>query len=531
MSRKYEDIISDDEDPIVVKKPKKSSSSSLKTKFKLVDAPSKKIVLKQEPEEKKVVQHADIRTMIGDLNATLKSFTVEGLCFKKKEPFVNQKYKSKTARVELKDDSGTLILEMSDDYVVSTFLPLFVIGGYYRVTSLKPVTLSKSMYSEANWCTKLEMGKSLVNSIECPINLNIKTRVTPISKLVDLAENASVTIFGRLVRPVSELMQMTSRKTGKPLQKRTITIGDRSGACVDVTLWNEDATKHTPETLTFGQWVRLDEGKVSHFNNTCSVNCSFDSVLVVDPVGIAQFPERSETWSSQHFQETELETFLDDEKFDNMSRAMSENERDEYYTRFLCITADNSAKKMGCHTLAMIHKDIKETSLCGRKEFIILVQVTNASYEENKICKETKCRGTLMEGQEEATYICKKCAKVTKAFDVNTVLSLGIHDKTGEIVDIRAYGAVAEEMVQAKSPVENLFDIDDLQTEQVHEFIHDKSKIHEALAKRACSLWLLTIVAKGSAQYQRITYSVKQAQRPDSSSGQVAEILKLVQFI
>eukprot|EP00494_Astrolonche_serrata_P006855 UN06880 len=84
-----------------------------------------------------------------------------------------------------------------------------------------------------------------------------------VNALENVEENSFVDMIA-CVKEVGEIREFTS-KAGKELKNRKLIIVDTSGASIEATLWNEQATKYTQENISPGMVVVLPGCRVGSF--------------------------------------------------------------------------------------------------------------------------------------------------------------------------------------------------------------------------------------------------------------------------
>lgn len=102
----------------------------------------------------------------------------------------------------------------------------------------------------------------------------------PIESIQKVEPNEFVDVIGVLVG-VGPLTHITS-KAGRDLNKRSITLLDKTLCQVEVTLWGEQAEKYDEVSLPVGSVVAIKACKVSDFGGR-SLSSSFQSQLFLNP--------------------------------------------------------------------------------------------------------------------------------------------------------------------------------------------------------------------------------------------------------
>lgn len=82
--------------------------------------------------------------------------------------------------------------------------------------------------------------------------------------MATIAQNEYVDVIG-CVKEISEIRNFISKNNGKEFQTRRVVLVDQTGAAVELTMWNDDAKKLTPENTVMGCVVVFPSCRVSDF--------------------------------------------------------------------------------------------------------------------------------------------------------------------------------------------------------------------------------------------------------------------------
>jgi len=84
-----------------------------------------------------------------------------------------------------------------------------------------------------------------------------------------------------VITNVGDLSSIISKKSGKEMTKKNITLSDQSGVSVEMTLWNDDT--NLIQSNHVGHILAVKEARVSDFNGV-SLSTSFSGKVVLDPI-------------------------------------------------------------------------------------------------------------------------------------------------------------------------------------------------------------------------------------------------------
>lgn len=152
-------------------------------------------------------------------------------------------------------------------------------GKVYYVSKAKVVP-AKPKFSRLSHTYELSLDKD-TEITEC-FNTNnvpsINFNFTKLNKLKEIESNTLVDVIG-VLKTVNPAGQITAKSTGKPFDRRNITIVDDSNFAIDVTLWNNTAVEFSiPE----GSVVAFKGVKTNDFGGR-SLSLTPGSTMIANP--------------------------------------------------------------------------------------------------------------------------------------------------------------------------------------------------------------------------------------------------------
>ncbi|CAK7566922.1 MAG: Replication factor A protein 1 [Sporothrix epigloea] len=181
--------------------------------------------------------------------------------------------------VNLLDESGEIKATGFNEQCDALY-ELFQEGCVYYISSPCRVNLAKKQYSNLPHDYELMFERdSQVEKAEDTSNVpQVRFNFCSLAALQSVEKDATVDVIG-ILKEVSEKSSLTSRTTGKPFDKRELTIVDDSGYSVRTTVWGATAIDFDvkPESVIAFKGVR-----VSDFGGR-SLSLLQSGVMSVDP--------------------------------------------------------------------------------------------------------------------------------------------------------------------------------------------------------------------------------------------------------
>ncbi|CDO73580.1 hypothetical protein BN946_scf185014.g50 [Trametes cinnabarina] len=190
----------------------------------------------------------------------------------------NQRGEGKLFNVTLMDESGE-IRATAFNAAVDEFYDRLQEGKVYLISKAK-VNLAKKKFSNLN--NEYELGLERSTEIEeCTDATDVPTvkfNFVDIAGLQELPKDAICDVIG-IVKEVGELSAITSKATNKEIPKRELTVVDKSGFSVRVTLWGKQAEQYN---ATDQPVVAFKGAKVGDFQGR-SLSIMSSSSLYINP--------------------------------------------------------------------------------------------------------------------------------------------------------------------------------------------------------------------------------------------------------
>jgi replication factor A1 len=181
--------------------------------------------------------------------------------------------------VNLLDESGEIKATAFNDQV-DQFFDILQEGSVYYIGSPCKVSIAKKQFT--NLPNDYELAFERDTQIEKCENQadvpQVRFNFCTIQELQEVEKDATVDIVG-ILKEVGEVSQITSKNSGKPFDKRELTLVDDSGFSVRATIWGKSALGFDarPE-----QVVAFKGMKVGDFNGR-SLSLLSSGTMTVDP--------------------------------------------------------------------------------------------------------------------------------------------------------------------------------------------------------------------------------------------------------
>lgn len=163
--------------------------------------------------------------------------------------------------VNLLDESGEIKATGFNDQC-DQFYDLLQEGSVYYISNPARVSLAKKQFSNLpnDYEITFENG-TIIEKAEDQGNVpQVRFNFCNIQELQDVEKDATVDVIG-VLKDVAEVTQIVSKSTGKPYDKRELTLVDDSGFSVRVTIWGRTATAFDakPESVVAFKGVRVGD--------------------------------------------------------------------------------------------------------------------------------------------------------------------------------------------------------------------------------------------------------------------------------
>ncbi|KAF7719189.1 Replication factor A DNA-binding subunit [Penicillium ucsense] len=208
-------------------------------------------------------------------------WTIKARCTSKSsiKTWHNKNGEGKLFSVNLLDDSGEIRATGFNDQCDMLY-DLFQEGGVYYISSPCRVQIAKKQFSNLNNDYELTFERdTLVEKAEDQSDVpQIRFNFTTIGDLQSVEKDTTTDVIG-ILKDIGETSQIVSKGTGKPYDKREISLVDNTGYSVRLTVWGAGAVNFNvaPESVVAFKGV-----KVSDFGGR-SLSLLSSGSMTVDP--------------------------------------------------------------------------------------------------------------------------------------------------------------------------------------------------------------------------------------------------------
>eukprot|EP00029_Vermamoeba_vermiformis_P008576 TRINITY_DN4060_c0_g1_i1.p1 TRINITY_DN4060_c0_g1~~TRINITY_DN4060_c0_g1_i1.p1 ORF type:complete len:640 (+),score=209.03 TRINITY_DN4060_c0_g1_i1:32-1921(+) len=236
---------------------------------------------------------------ISALNPYQPRWTIRARCTFKADikNFNNDKGGGKLFSVDLLDESGEIRAVAFGD-AVDTLYPIFQIDQIYKISGGTLRFANKKFNSLKNDYEIVLDTNSLVQRID---GANVRVpkvhySFVNIDQISDVNANEVIDVIG-IVKDQGELGSVKTKKDGRDLAKRNVTLVDTTDRAIDVTLWGDHATNFMLPDGEVHPVLVVKSVKVSDYNGR-SLGSTFSSRVEFNPA-IDKTRELREWWDSQ----------------------------------------------------------------------------------------------------------------------------------------------------------------------------------------------------------------------------------------
>ncbi|KAF4765620.1 hypothetical protein HAV15_003849 [Penicillium sp. str.  len=191
----------------------------------------------------------------------------------------NKNGEGKLFSVNLLDDSGEIRATGFNEQCDMLY-ELFQEGSVYYISSPCRVQIAKKQFTNLNNDYELTFERdTIVEKAEEQNDVpQIRFNFTTVADLQTVEKDTTTDVIG-VLKDVGETSQITSKSTGKPYDKRELTLVDNTGFSVRLTIWGATATNFSvaPESVVAFKGV-----KVSDFGGR-SLSLLSSGSMTVDP--------------------------------------------------------------------------------------------------------------------------------------------------------------------------------------------------------------------------------------------------------
>lgn len=326
----------------------------------------------------------------------------------------NARGEGKLFNVNFLDESDEIRATAFND-VAEKFFNLLEEGKVYYVTRAR-INQAKPQFSHLSHPYELSMDKDTeitecFDSSDVPkINFNF----TKLDQIQNSEPNTIIDVIG-VLKEVNPVFQITAKSTGKPFDRRNITIVDDSNFAITVGLWNQTAVDFsTPE----GSVIAFKQVKVQEFGGK-SLSLTPAGTMLANPDTAESYQLKgwydnqgvNENFQSLKTESSSNQLSLKDRK--TIFQAQQENLGMNDKPDFFAVKASINYFKADNFSYPACNNDVSGSQQSGRQQ-------------------QTTCNRKVIE-QSDGTWRCEKCNINFPEPYHRYILNASVMDATGQI--------------------------------------------------------------------------------------------------
>ncbi|KAK1970386.1 replication factor-a protein 1 [Colletotrichum eremochloae] len=305
--------------------------------------------------------------------------------------------------VNLLDESGEIKATGFNEQV-DQYYDMLQEGGVYYISSPCKVQLAKKQFTNLPNDYELTFERdTVIEKAEDQSNVpQVRFNFCNIQELQEVEKDATVDIIG-VLKDVDEVSQIVSKSTGKPYEKRELTLVDDTNYSVRVTIWGKSATNFDakPESV-----VAFKGTKVSDFGGR-SLSLLSSGTMSIDP----DIPDahRLKGWYDSSGRN---DTFSSHNNMVSMGNATGRKDQDK---SILQVKEEN---------LGMEQQDY-----FNLKATIVYIKQDNFAYPA---CMNEGCSKKVTD-MGDGTWRCEKCDVSHPKPEYRYIMSVNVCDHTNQL--------------------------------------------------------------------------------------------------
>ncbi|CAG8222142.1 unnamed protein product [Penicillium olsonii] len=333
-------------------------------------------------------------------------WTMKARCTQKSaiKTWHNKNGEGKLFSVNLLDDSGEIRATGFNDQCDMLY-ELFQEGSVYYISSPCRVQIAKKQFSNLNNDYELTFERdTIVEKAEEQNDVpQIRYNFTTVSDLQTVEKDTTTDVIG-VLKEIGETSQITSKSTGKPYDKREITLVDNTGYSVRLTIWGATANSFSvaPESVVAFKGV-----KVSDFGGRSLSLLSSGSMTVDPDIGEAH----------------KLRGWYD-------AQGRSEN----FASHASLSGATNSGKSDRYKTIAQVREE--QLGMSEKPDYFTLkatvIYIKQDSTWAYPACLSESCNKKVTE-LDPGQWRCEMCDKTHPKPEYRFIMPLSVSDHTGQL--------------------------------------------------------------------------------------------------
>ncbi|KAK1995464.1 replication factor-a protein 1 [Colletotrichum falcatum] len=305
--------------------------------------------------------------------------------------------------VNLLDESGEIKATGFNEQV-DQYYDMLQEGGVYYISSPCKVQLAKKQFTNLPNDYELTFERdTVIEKAEDQSSVpQVRFNFCNIQELQEVEKDATVDIIG-VLKDVDEVSQIVSKSTGKPYEKRELTLVDDTNYSVRVTIWGKSATNFDakPESV-----VAFKGTKVSDFGGR-SLSLLSSGTMSIDP----DIPDahRLKGWYDSSGRN---DTFSNHNNMASMGNATGRKDQDK---SILQVKEEN---------LGMEQQDY-----FNLKATIVYIKQDNFAYPA---CMNEGCSKKVTD-MGDGTWRCEKCDVSHPKPEYRYIMSVNVCDHTNQL--------------------------------------------------------------------------------------------------
>ncbi|KAI0479742.1 replication factor-A protein [Xylaria cf. heliscus] len=304
--------------------------------------------------------------------------------------------------VNLLDESGEIKATGFNEQC-DAYYDLLQEGQVYYISTCK-VNLAKKQFSNLPNDYELAFEReTMIEKAEDQSSVpQVRFNFINISDLQSVEKDATVDVVG-VLKEVGDVSQITAKSTGKPYDKRELTLVDDSQFSVRLTIWGKTATTFgaQPESVVAFKGV-----KVSDFNGR-SLSLLASGTMAVDPD--IEEAHRLKGWYDSQGRTDSFNTY------NNMASMGAATGRQDQ-TKCISQVKDENL-------------GMENTDYFALKATIVYIKQDNFAYPA---CSSEGCNKKVFD-QGDGTWHCEKCSINHARPQYRYIMSINVNDHTGQL--------------------------------------------------------------------------------------------------
>lgn len=343
---------------------------------------------------------------IESLSPYAHKWTIKARCTVKSDikTWHKQTGEGKLFSVTFMDETGEIRATGFNEQVDQLY-EVFQPGSVYYISSPCRVQIAKKQFSNVNNDYELtfERDTAVEKAEEDNSVPSIRYNFTNIQDLQKVEANSTVDLVG-VIKDVGEVSQITSKSTGKPYDKREISLVDNSGFSVRMTLWGNTAQSFEGDP---DQVVAFKGVKVSDFGGrSCSLLSS--GTMAINPD--IDEAHRLKGWYDAQGNTADFTTHSS-----TMGTTNAGGRKDVYKT----------TKQVQDENLGMS----EQADYFTLKATVVYIKSDNIAYPA---CQSEGCNKKIVE-INPGEWRCERCDKSFEKPQYRYIISANVSDHTGQI--------------------------------------------------------------------------------------------------